>query len=52
MPRTAVFDDTFEGGDDGGDVPDLVHLVAQLGSELDPKCDTKINLPYLTGIQW
>ena len=28
------------GGDDGGDVPDLVHLVAQLGSELDPKCDT------------
>ena len=22
------------------DVPDLVHLVAQLGSELDPKCDT------------
>ena len=23
-----------------GDVPDLVHLVAQIGSELDPKCDT------------
>ena len=22
------------------DVLDLVHLVAQLGSELDPKCDT------------
>ena len=22
------------------DVPDLVHLVAQQGSELDPKCDT------------
>ena len=21
------------------DVPDLVHLVAQLGSKLDPKCD-------------
>ena len=34
------------------DVPDLVHLVAQLGSELDPKCDTKIKMPYLTGIQW
>ena len=32
----------YEGGDDGdgGDVPDLVHLVAQLGIELDPKCDT------------
>ena len=31
-----------EGGDDGvgGDVPDLVHLVAQLGTELDPKCVT------------
>ena len=32
-----------DGGDvpgDDGDVPDLVHLVAQLGSELDPKCDT------------
>ena len=25
---------------DGGDVPDLAHLVAQLGSELDPKYDT------------
>ena len=25
---------------DGGDVPDLVDLVAQLGSELYPKCDT------------
>ena len=34
------------------DVPDLVHLVAQQGSELDPKCDTKIKMPYLTGIQW
>ena len=22
------------------DVPDLVHLVAQQGNELDPKCDT------------
>ena len=22
------------------DVPNLVHLVAQIGSELDPKCDT------------
>ena len=32
----------LQGGDDGdgGDVPDLVHLVAQRGSELDPKCDT------------
>ena len=30
----------LQGGHDGGDVPDLVHLVAQLGSELDPKCDT------------
>ena len=31
----------LQGGDDcdGGYVPDLVHLVAQLGSELDPKCD-------------
>ena len=27
-------------------------LVARLGSELDPKCDTKIKMPYLTGIQW
>ena len=35
---------------DGGDVPDLVHLIAQLGSRLDPKCDTKIKIPYLTGI--
>ena len=26
-------------GDDGGDVPDLVHLVAHLGSKIDPKCD-------------
>ena len=34
------------------DVPDLVHLVAQLGSVLDPKCDTEIKMPYLTGIQW
>ena len=25
---------------DHGDVHDLVRLVAQLGSELDPKCDT------------
>ena len=30
-----------EGDDgDGGDVPSLVHVVAQLGSELDPKCET------------
>ena len=29
-----------QGGGDGHDVPDLVHLVAHLGSELDPKCDT------------
>ena len=32
-------DDGDVPGDDG-DVPDLVHLVAQLGSDLDPKCDT------------
>ena len=33
---------SYECGDDGdgGDVPGLVHLVAQLVSELDPKCDT------------
>ena len=32
----------LQGGDDGdvGDVPDLVHPVAQLGSELNPKCET------------
>ena len=50
----ACFPAELQGGDhgDGGDVPDLVHLVAQLGSVLDPKCDTKIKMPYLTGIQW
>ena len=36
----------LQGGQDKGpvkvplDVPDLVHPVAQLGSELNPKCDT------------
>ena len=32
----------LQGGDDddSGDVPDFGHLVAQLGSELEPKCDT------------
>ena len=37
--RRCKFKNLKIGGDDG-DVPDIVHLVAQLGSELDPKYDT------------
>ena len=36
----------LQGGDDVHD------LVAQLGSELDPKRDIKIKMLYLTGIHW